>query len=95
MAFVYTFRSFIRTQLNRHSNYDMDNDDQSVQSVLFGEIPLNGTDTRSYSIKKPPSNGSATTTTSDVEYKNHINSKSANSLDGSSAVINIDMDGKL
>lgn len=68
----------------------MDNDDNiDSQSVLFGEIPLSGTDTRIYSMKIPSSNGSAT----DIDIKNHINSKRTNSID-TSAVINIDMDGK-
>lgn len=69
---------------------DVDNDnDYDTQSVLFGEIPLNGTDTTNYAMKKRQSNGSTT----DVEYKNHINSKRANSID-TSAVINIEIDGK-
>lgn len=68
----------------------MDNDDVSRQSVLFGEIPLNGTDTRSYTMKIPSSNGSR----SDVDIKNSINIKRTNSVDETSAVINIDMDGK-
>lgn len=68
----------------------MDNDDVSRQSVLFGEIPINGTDTRSYTMKIPSSNGSR----SDVDIKNSINTKRSDSVDDSSAVINIDMDGK-
>lgn len=65
---------------------DIDND---TKSILFGEIPLNGTDTTNYAMKRPQSNGSA----ADVEIKNHINSMKSNSAD-TSAVINIDVDGK-
>lgn len=68
----------------------MDNDDISRQSVLFGEIPLNGTDTRNYTMKIPSGNGSQ----SDVDIKNRINSKRSISVDDTSAVINIDLDGK-
>lgn len=64
----------------------MDNNDDT-SSVLFGEIPINGTDTRKYSMRKSLSNGS----TADVDIKNHINSMRS---DDTSAVINIDMDGK-
>lgn len=72
-------------------NHDDNHNDNDTQSVLFGEIPLNGKGTTNYAMKKPQSNGSTT----DIEYKNHINSMRANSI-GSSAVINIDtdMDGK-
>lgn len=73
---------------------EMDNElsNRNTQSILFGEIPLNSTDTTNYSMKRPDSNGSATV----VEMKNHINSmKIISNGNDTSSVIDIDMDGEL